>query len=325
MPDILKLIRIKNLLIIAATQYLMRYAVIASFLNYRGYNLEFGHFNFFLLVLTTLLIAAAGYVINDYFDTKTDILNRPQSIIVGKTISRQTAMILHVVLNLLGLLLGFYISYAVGIWKLVYIYIMITGLLWFYSSAFKRQFLIGNIIVALLVAIVPLMPALYEVAQLNEIYRKGLILLHTNFNGIFHWIAGFSVFAFLTNLIREIIKDTEDFEGDKAYGRRSIPVISGIKRTKTVIISLIGLSTVLLILSWIFFVRIKMEIPILQWVSALYFLIAILLPFALVAIKVIKAEEKEDWTLASKLAKWVMLFGILFALIIRFSYDALQV
>ena len=322
MTDYLKLVRAKNLLIIAATQYLMRYAVIFPILEYEGYESQFSHLNFFLLVLTTMLLAAAGYVINDYFDTKTDILNRPDTVIVGKTIKRQSAMILHIVLNIIAIGLGFYISYSIGIWKLVYIYIMITGLLWFYSSSYKRQFLVGNIIVALLVALVPLMTVFYEIPPLIEEYRATLIVLKDNFNEIFHWVLGFSVFAFMSNVIREIIKDTEDFEGDKAYGRRSVPVVSGIKATKIVIISLIALTLIILFATWFFFVRVRLNIPVLQYASGGYFLITLVFPFVFLALKVKNAKEKSDWTLASDLSKWVMLFGILFAFVVRFSYYA---
>ncbi|MCF6185104.1 MAG: UbiA family prenyltransferase, partial [Bacteroidales bacterium] len=95
----LKLIRIKNLIIIAATQYLMRYAVIFPILESRGYKSQFSDFNFFLLVLTTILLAAAGYAINDYFDTKTDLINRPETVVVGKHINRRHVMTLHIIFN----------------------------------------------------------------------------------------------------------------------------------------------------------------------------------------------------------------------------------
>lgn len=322
MSEYLKLVRFKNLLMIAATQYLMRYAVIIPILKYEGFEAQFSHLSFLLLVLTTVFLAAAGYVINDYFDTQTDILNRPESVIVGKTVKRQSAMILHVALNIAALIMAFYISWQIGIWKLSYIYLLITGLLWLYSASFKRRFLVGNLIVAFLTGMVPLLTVLYEIPPLNREYGEVLLVLNKDFMVLFYWIAGFSVFAFLSNLIREIIKDTEDFEGDKAYGRRSLPIVSGISVTKTVVVSLIGASVVLLVLVWVFFIRIKLNLPVLQIISGLYLTVAVVLPFAWLALKTLKAKSKSDWTYAGNLAKLIMLFGILFALIIRFSYIA---
>jgi 4-hydroxybenzoate polyprenyltransferase len=322
MSDYLKLVRIKNLLIIAATQYLMRYAVIIPILKYQGFEPQFSHLSFLFLVLTTVFLAAAGYVINDYFDTQTDILNKPESVIVGKTVKRQSAMTLHIMLNGIALVLAFYISYTIGFWKLTYIYILITVLLWLYSAWFKRQLLVGNIIVAFLTAMVPLLTVLYEIPPLNKAYGSTLLLLDMDFNILLYWILGFTIFAFLSNLIREIIKDIEDFEGDKAYGRRSLPVVAGIQTSKIVINSLIVLSILLLIFAWVFFIQNKLNLTILKIISASYITLAIILPFIILLLKTVKAKTKSDWTTASRLSKLIMLFGILFSLIIRFSYIA---
>ena len=164
----LKLIRYQNLLIIAVTQYLMRWSIIYPILKVNNFHLQFSEFNFFLLVLSTIFLAAAGYVINDYFDRKTDLLNRPDTVIVGTVIKRRVAMILHIVINIIGIGLGFYILLSIGIYKLGFIYIIIAGILWYYSTSYKRHFLIGNIIVALLTALVPLMVVLYEIPLLNK-------------------------------------------------------------------------------------------------------------------------------------------------------------
>ena len=185
-------------------------------LKSRGYESQFSDLNFFLLVLTTVFLAAAGYIINDYFDTKTDLLNRPKTVIVGKHIKRRTVMTAHIILNLLAIVIGFYISWQINLWKLVYIYILVTGLLWFYSSSYQNMFLVGNVIVALLTALVPLMTVFYEIPPLNVKYFNVLMRLDDNFYKMFFWVAGFSAFAFITTLNREIIKDVEDFEGDNA-------------------------------------------------------------------------------------------------------------
>ena len=227
------------MLIIAATQYLMRYCVVWPIIRVNEFELQLDNLHFFLLVLSSMLITAAGYVINDYFDTKTDMLNRPKTVLVGRKISRRTAMFIHVVLNVIGVGLGIYLSVKIGILALGVAYILASGILWFYSTTYKRQFLIGNLIVSIFTGIVPFVVVLFEVPLLNEAYRDILLAYGINFNGLFAWVGGFAFFAFLSNLVREIIKDVEDFEGDLAFGRNTLPVVLGIKITKLIVILLI--------------------------------------------------------------------------------------
>ncbi|MCD4794635.1 MAG: geranylgeranylglycerol-phosphate geranylgeranyltransferase [Bacteroidales bacterium] len=315
--NILKLIRAKNLLIIAFTQYLMRYAVIFPMLESKGFESQFSDFNFFLLVLTTVILAAAGYVINDYFDTKTDLLNRPKTVVVGKHIKRRSAMTLHIVLNIVGIVLGFYISLQINLWKLVYIYVLITGLLWFYSSSYKKMFLIGNIIVAILTALVPLMTVLYEIPPLNAKYTEVLLRIGENFYDVFFWIMGFSVFAFITTLNREIIKDAEDFEGDNAYGSRSLPVVAGLKTTKAVTISVSFIIIILIIFSYFKYVFIP---EVIDYISMIYIFILLIIPNLYLVYKIYKAKEKNDWKSAGNLSKLIMLFGVLYALVVWYNF-----
>jgi 4-hydroxybenzoate polyprenyltransferase len=295
----------------------MRYAVIFPMLESKGYVTQFSDFNFFLLVLTTVLLAAAGYVINDYFDTGTDLLNRPDTVVVGKSITRRNAMTLHLVLNILGVVLGFYISLQIHLWKLVYIYILITGLLWFYSSSYKKMFLVGNIIVALLTAMVPLMTVLYEIPALNQKYSEVLLMIGQNFYDIFFWVAGFSIFAFITTLTREIIKDAEDFEGDNAYGSRSMPVVAGIRITKLVTISLTLITIVLIPFTYFYYVSIPKN-P--DYLSIAYISVLLILPLFLLVFYIIKANEKKDWKKAGNLLKLIMLFGVAYAFINWLGY-----
>jgi 4-hydroxybenzoate polyprenyltransferase len=313
----LKLIRAKNLLIIVFTQYLMRYAVIFPMLKSKGYESQFSDLNFFLLVLTTVLLAAAGYIINDYFDTSTDLVNRPNTVIVGKHISRRMVMTLHLILNLIGIMIGLWISLEIHLWKLVYIYVLITGLLWFYSSSYKKMFLTGNFIVAILTAMVPLMTVLYEIPALNQKYSDVLLRIGDNFYDIFFWVTGFSIFAFITTLNREIIKDAEDFEGDRAYGSRSLPVIAGIKTTK-ITTSIITLLTIGLIISaYLFYIKIPNRI---DYLSVIYILITLILPLLFLIYKIIKSNTKSDWKKAGNLLKIIMLFGVSYSFINWYNY-----
>jgi 4-hydroxybenzoate polyprenyltransferase len=315
--QILKLIRVKNLLIIVFTQYLMRYAVIFPMLESKGFESQFSDLNFFLLVLTTVLLAAAGYVINDYFDTGTDLVNRPDTVVVGKSISRRKAMTLHLILNIVAIIVGFYISLEIHLWKLVIIYVLITGLLWYYSSSYKKMFLIGNIIVAILTAMVPLMTVLYEIPVLNQKYSEVLLRIGENFYDVFFWVAGFSIFAFITTLNREIIKDIEDFEGDNAYGSRSLPVIAGIKTAKYVTSGIALLTVGLIIFAYFNYVRIPSNPEI---ITPSYIVIFLILPSFYLMYMILKAKDKKDWKKAGNLLKLIMLFGVSYALIYGLGY-----
>ena len=310
MINYLRLIRYPNLLIVILTQYLMRWCVIDPMLEVNGFELQLSSFHFFLLVLSTVLITAAGYVINDYFDTHTDFLNRPKTVLVGTKIPRRTAMIFHSVLNIIAVLLGFYLAYKTGMIVLGFVFLIVTGLLWFYSTTYKRQFLIGNVLVAILTALVPLMVVLFEIPELNEAYSKILIKNNSNFMYIFYWVLAFSFFAFITNLMREIIKDIEDFEGDSAYGRNSLPVVLGVKASKIIIIILSLF--VLGALIYLYFTFLNDPITI------IYFSLFLYLPFLFLIGKLIKAKTKKQFKDIGNILKIIMLLGILYSVIVRY-------
>ncbi len=324
MIHFLKLIRIKNLLIVALTQYAMRFLVLEPALKLGNFELQFSNLNFSLLVLTTVLITAGGYVINDYFDTKTDLLNRPKTVIVGRHISRRTTMAMHSVFNVIAIILGFYISYNIGIYQLGFIFVLTTGLLWYYSTSYKRQFLIGNLIVAFMTAMVPLMVILFELPLLNKEYGSQVLSMNSNFNHLFFWVVGFSALAFLSTLIREIIKDMEDFEGDSAYGRNTIPIILGMTATKTIVLSLIII--MLCSLGFVFFkylycleeqngICIKFSLP-----TILYFSIALWLPILFLIFRFIRAQTQRQYHFVSNLVKIIMLSGIFYSIIVYYTF-----
>ncbi|MDF1549241.1 MAG: geranylgeranylglycerol-phosphate geranylgeranyltransferase [Bacteroidales bacterium] len=322
MTHFFKLIRIQNLLIVAATQYLMRFAIIQPILSVYNYQTAEGEFkfvlqmselDFFILVFATVCLTAAGYVINDYFDTKTDSLNRPKKVVVGRKISRRSAMALHIVLNAIGVIGGFYASWKVGHPKFGFIFVLAAGILWYYSTTYKRQFLVGNVIVALLTAMVPLMVILFEMPVLNKAYSDFLLANDLTFNAIFNWVLAFSFFAFVTTLLREIVKDVEDFEGDSAYGRNTLPIVMGVFYTKiTVLVITVG---TLAGLTYIYYNYLR-GYNLVFW----YFIIGVILPFILLIIKLILAKDKKDYRIASGLIKIIMLLGILFSLVAAYIY-----
>lgn len=319
MQSFIRLIRIPNLAIIAATQYLMLYAILIPLLNNLYVQSDAGiikvpdlqpqlsDFQFLCLVLATILLTAAGYVINDYFDTKTDLLNRPDRVIVGKTISRRIAMTIHIILNVLGIGFGFYVSFSIGMPYLGFVFALVTGLLWFYSTTYKRQFLIGNILVAFLTSLVPFMVVVFEIPPLLQNYNEILASYQTSLLHIVYWIGGFSFFAFMTTLIRELIKDMEDSEGDRIIGRKSMPVVLGLKGTTFIIIVLIAITIIALL--WVYLIYLTDNL------TLVYMVIGLILPMIFLVFQLIKATSQKGFHFASKLSKFIMLAGMGYALI----------
>lgn len=312
-----RLIRLPNLIIIAATQYLMRYMIIAPFLKLNDFGLQLDSFHFALLVLTTLLLAAAGYVINDYFDTQPDRVNKPGKVVIDKQISRHAAINLHIILNILGVGLGVYLSFYIKIPGLSLLFILTAGMLWFYSTNYKKQFLIGNLIVSILTGTVPLLVILFELPLLNREYGEIMINADASFNYIFYWVAGFGFFAFLTNFIREIVKDAEDFEGDRAYGMNTFPIVVGMLFTRVITITLIAI--LIILISFVLFRYILMSGAGFDYLSALYFTVLVILPLVFIIFKIIIAKSKRDYHISSQMLKFVMLSGILYSLIVYYT------
>jgi len=269
--------------------------------------LQFPLVDFILLVIATVFLTAGGYVINDYFDIKTDLINKGE-IIVGTRIPRRQAMMWHNIFNIAGVSIGFYISWKAGYILLGTMFLVVSGLLYFYSASYKRQFLIGNLVVATLVAMVPLLVVIYEWPALYRYYTLNATTL-PDFNFIFYWVGGFAVFAFFTTLTREIIKDIEDFEGDIAYGRNTIPVVIGNLATRIISVSLIVLTIALLYLTWYLFIN--------DTITLIYVSAAITLPLVYVIFKVVTGSNRKELHNASSVMKIVMLTGILYSMVVK--------
>ncbi len=319
MKALLKLIRWQDLLIIVITMGLMRYCVLESILNRMflalysnpghdtAMTLQMPLTDFILLVLATILITAGGYVINDYFDVRTDLINRGK-VIVGTSIPRKQALMWHNILNVAGVILGFIISWRAGYIWLGILFLIVSGLLYFYSASYKRQFLIGNVIVASLTAMVPMLVVLYEAPYLFGYYAVKAIRL-PDLHIIFWWVGLFAVFAFITTLTREIIKDIEDFEGDEAYGRNTIPVVIGILTSKIVAVCLIFITLCMLGVVWYFAVN--------DYYTLAYLSLFVAIPLIFVGYQVIKSESRKELHSASRLMKLIMLAGVFYSVVVK--------
>lgn len=321
--NFLKLIRFPNLVIIALTQYAIRYGIIYPFLKQSGLGLFLSEQLFALLVIGTVFIAASGYIINDYFDVKLDAVNKPKQLIIGKYMTRRQAMFLHFLIQGIGLLCAGYVAISIHHPFLILFQLVSAALLWFYSVNFKKQVLIGNFIISALTALVPFTAGYYEIAVMYDSVQldtlnspfdaSSLRSLLFNIKYILYWVSGYSAFSFLLTLIREIIKDCEDIEGDKAFSCRTLPIVYGIKKAKTIAVY-VSLFLMLLIaivegIQWVSK----------DWLSLAYFLILINLPLIWVVLKIRKAKNKKDFFFISQSVKILMLIGIIYTGIIYYS------
>ncbi len=317
LKSILQVVRYRNLLIVAATMYLMRFFILQPLLNQKGMTLLLNELNFLMVTLATVFITAAGYVINDYFDTRTDLINRPQTVIVGKSLSRRVVISLHWLLNVAGVLLGIVVSFAIGKPLLSLVFFVIPGLLWFYSTTYKRQFLLGNIIVAFLTALVPLMPLLFELPMLYDTYWQTLIFVPSVFNTVIYWVGGYAIFAFWLTLFREIVKDIEDFEGDSEYGRNTLPVVLGLRMARTIAAAI--LLVTLLLLAYLFGAHLNfLPNGKFDYFTFFYLAVTLIIPLFYMIVRLLTAENKSHYHIVSLAAKLVMLLGILYAIPFRF-------
>lgn len=316
--NFIRLVRFPNLVIIAITQYAIRFGIILPFMKQGELHLFMDEALFLCLVLATVLIAAAGYIINDYFDVKLDLLNKPKQLIIGKAISRREAMFLHTLLNIIGISLAIYVAFAIDHPLLVFFQIISAALLWFYSVNFKKQILIGNLIIAALTALVPFTAGYYEIVCMfdqmvgsenvlnSSIQTQNLGSLLFSIKYLLYWVVGYSIFAFLLTLIREIIKDCEDIEGDKAFDCKTLPIVYGINKAKNVAIGVaVFLLLGLLGLEIIQFIS-------KDWISLGYFALLLSTPIVWFTYKTYRAQSKRDFFIVSQSIKVVMLFGILY-------------
>lgn len=298
----LKLIRWPNLVFIMLTQALFEFCIYRPV--YAGSNAIFDWIPFALLVAASVFIAAAGYIINDYFDINIDLINKPQKTILDTQLSRRWALAWHLVLSILGIVCTAFAVNVFSGWYLIIANFLCVLLLWFYSARFKKDTLIGNMIVSLMTAWVIMIIFLSKYTLVNAFSNSdpGQIRL-------FRFAILYAGFAFVISLIREAIKDIEDMPGDMKFGCRTMPIVWGTNATKIYIsVWIVILLSVLLIT----------QFYVLQfgwWLAVIYCLVFIIVPLGLIFKKLMKASTTEDYHRLSSHTKWVMLTGILSMLV----------
>ncbi|WP_040302591.1 geranylgeranylglycerol-phosphate geranylgeranyltransferase [Algoriphagus machipongonensis] len=263
-----------NLLMVAFAQIMTAYFLVRTTSDGTPVLLDY---HLYLMVFSTVIIAAAGYMINDYYDVKIDYVNKPHEVIVGKGIKRRVVLFLHSILNFTGIAMGLFVSPKVAL-----VNFTAAFLLWLYSNQLKREPLIGNLTVAILTGISIYMIAFY--------YQKSELLILT-----------YAIFAFFLNLIREIIKDIEDRQGDRKHGCRTLPIVIGFRRTKSVIFLIAGIFVCAILI-----VTFKLNRPLI-----FYYFGTLGIFFTFFMFKIYQADRKDQFTKLSSFAKILMLVGTL--------------
>ncbi len=301
MVKFLQLIRFPNLVMIALTQFLFFYYWIVPF---DDCYIKIGLFSF--VVLATVFIAAGGNIINDIFDVKTDRINKPHRLFIDTFISKKNAYVLYVAFTFVGISLGSYAGFAINRGWISLIFIGIALLLFLYSSHLKSIPLTGNIVVSVLVA----SSLLILIAFNKEHTVRGK---HFNFFNDFSLIAItiYSIFAFWINLMRELVKDIEDVNGDYNAGISTLPIILGRNSVNKIIAVLAGLLICFILYVTSIYLQGKT-------VTTIYVLISILLPLLYFIMKIWQADTKREYKMLSLLLKIIMLFGILSTVVIYY-------
>ncbi len=304
MLQFFKLIRYQNLILLALMQFIFCY----GFLKIQNASLSLANWQYTLLVLSTVLIAAGGYVINNIFDQETDLINKPNSVIVGRSISESTAYNIYVALNIIGVGIGFYLSNVIMRPGFSSIFILIASMLYFYATSLKQMLLVGNIIVAMMlsfsiiiIGIFDLFPATYDGNQ-------------QQMANLFSVLLDYAIIAFIINFIREIVKDLEDIDGDYNQGMNTLPIVLGKSRTTKLVFAL-SFIPIAIIIYYINTYYVANNL----YVATLYALLFIIGPLIYFTIKMWVAKTSKDYNYLSKVLKFVIFFGMISIAIVSFN------
>ena len=298
----LKLIRVLNLLFIVITQALFQYSIVVPMMS-RNPNSPALPINLFILLsLSSVLIAAAGYIINDYFDLNIDRINKPGRIVVEKMIKRRWAIIWHWVLSFSGVVLGVYVAWKAGVFWLGFANLGCVAALWFYSTTFKKKLLAGNIIISLLTAwVVMVVGFVTHYRMITNIPYYGI----ENASRLLRFTFLYAGFAFIICLIREVVKDIEDMPGDAKYGCRTMPIVWGVHVSKVFAGTWLAVLTAALFIVFAYVLQFK------WWLTASYCFLFIIIPLLIILRRFSRAETIRDYNRLSTMIKAVMFTGIL--------------
>ena len=302
MVPFLKLIRYQNLLLLAFMQLIFRY----GFFKIQNIPLALADWQYGLLVLSTVLIAGGGYIINNIFDQNTDAINKPNTVVIGKSISETQAYNLYIGLTATGVAIGFYLSNVIAKPGFASIFILIAATLYLYATSLKQMMLVGNIIVALLLSFSVIIIGIFDLYPATGIDNQQQMGL------FFSILLDYAIFAFMINLLREIVKDIEDTDGDYNQGMNTLPIAIGKSRTGKIVF---GLSFIPLFFILFYINKYLFE---LLFVTV-YLLLFVVGPLIFFTVKMWSATSKKELHILSILLKWILLFGILSIVVISLN------
>lgn len=294
----LKLVRYPNLIFVVLTQLGLHYLVVLPILRDAQVVSTLNHLDIALLILSTVLIAAGGYIINDYFDVQIDRVNKPDRVYIDRTIRRRVAILIHQVFAGIAVLIGVYLAWKVGNLKLMFIQPIVIGFLWIYSTSYKKRPLTGNIVVAFLTAFVVLIVGLYQTNLFRD--PEAAYGAYAVFVRLFFYF----VFAFLVSLMREIVKDMEDAEGDERFGSRTLPILIGVNKSKWVVYGVAAVTFALVL--WIQYARFIYS----DYLTIIYLLQTLQVPLGVIVWQLYVADSPKHFRRVSTLIKLLMLMGI---------------
>lgn len=289
-------------------QYLIRFAIIESLNVPHVLNL----FEFFLGVLCSISLAAAGYIINDLYDLQVDLENKPQRMTIGKAFSEKSAWTIYTVLNIIAISCGYYVAHASGLDSLWLIPPIAIALLYLYSVDLKRRAVLGNLLVSLLVALPIILVGVFDVLPAAGSGNDPLV------KSVFQVILGYSAFAFFVNFIREMVKDTEDIAGDRKAGYKTLAVLLGRDQIKYVILLLLFILLIFTGAYNLFLFENQAHL-----LSSLYMLILVNLPIMVIFWTILNANSKKEFKKAGDLIKILMLTGMLSMLVFTLAVTSL--
>ncbi len=294
---ILTLIRFPNLLFIFLTQVLAWHYLVIPALPADAFILPYSLM--LLINFSTVLIAAAGYIINDYFDMGIDTINKPHRVTIEKLFSRRRIIIWHILLNVLAIIMASYVYILHLKWRFIAVQLFSIFLLVIYSTTLKRKMLIGNISIAILTGLTIFNTGLYALDFDSWNWQSKSTLVF--------WL--YIVFAMVITLIREIVKDMEDVKGDAAQNCNTLPLVWGINAAKYLVYFLSGLLCLIIVYSLSQKINPSVGLGIL-WICG------VAAPLLFGMYRLYQAKTALQFHSISSLIKWITFIGILSMLMV---------
>jgi 4-hydroxybenzoate polyprenyltransferase len=289
----LYIIRLKNLLLVAANQLIVSFMVIRPAMETTVLSAQLT----LLLILETVILTAGGNLINDIFDGKADAINKPDKSYIGPYISPKSAWQYYIMLQIAGLCIAFYIAQSIHQVHLVLIYPLAVFLLFYYSFSLKSRLLAGNILVSFFTAMVS---GIMLFAERNAITLAGPLV----YKPLYSLILAYMVFSFIINLVREIIKDMEDITGDVKAGCRTMPIVFGIEKT-TVILKVSIFISLILLIGWVY-----TSSSLLDFRAQIFILLFCGSPLLTILRLLKNQNNKQIFGRISSILKWIMVAGL---------------